>query len=54
MTVLRTPDDRFENLSGYSFEPHYLEIVDADLGRLRIHYVDEGPAHGPVVVCLHG
>jgi haloalkane dehalogenase len=54
MTVLRTPDDRFKNLSGFPFEPHYLEIVDADLGRLRIHYVDEGPAHGPVVLCLHG
>jgi len=54
MTVLRTPDERFENLSGFPFEPHYLEIVDADLGRLRIHYVDEGPAHGPAVLCLHG
>lgn len=54
MTVLRTRDERFENLAGYPFEPHYLEIVDADLGRLRIHYVDEGPAHGPVVLCLHG
>jgi len=54
MTVLRTPDERFEKLSGFPFEPRYLEIVDADLGRLRIHYVDEGPAHGPVVVCLHG
>ena len=54
MTVLRTPDERFENLSGYPFDPHYMEIVDPDLGRLRIHYVDEGPAHGPVVVCLHG
>jgi len=54
MTVLRTPDERFEKLSGFPFEPRYMEIVDADLGRLRIHYVDEGPAHGPVVVCLHG
>jgi haloalkane dehalogenase len=54
MTVLRTPDERFENLSDYPFDPHYMEIVDPDLGRLRIHYVDEGPAHGPVVVCLHG
>ena len=31
MTVLRTPDDRFENLPGFPFEPHYTEIVDADL-----------------------
>ena len=54
MTVLRTPDDRFKDLPGFPFEPHYSEIVDADLGRLRIHYVDEGPALGPVVLCLHG
>jgi len=54
MTVLRTPDECFRNLSGFPFEPHYLEIVDSRLGRLRIHYVDEGPAHGPVVLLLHG
>jgi haloalkane dehalogenase len=54
MTVLRTPDNRFENLSGYPFEPHYCVIADPALGALRVHYVDEGPAHGPVVLCLHG
>jgi haloalkane dehalogenase len=54
MTILRTPDDRFDNLPDFPFEPHYCEIRDADLGPLRIHYVDEGPGHGPVVLCLHG
>jgi haloalkane dehalogenase len=54
MTVLRTPDSRFENLPGYPFEAHYCTINDPDFGSLRIHYVDEGPAHGPVVLCLHG
>jgi haloalkane dehalogenase len=54
MTVLRTPDDRFTDLSGYPFEPHYQEIEDPDLGSLRIHFVDEGPRDGEVVLCLHG
>ena len=54
MTVLRTPDDCFKNLSGFSFQPHYAETEDEDLGLLRIHFLDEGPADGPVVLCLHG
>ncbi len=47
MEALRTPDDRFEDLPGYDFEPHYV-----DVDGLRIHYVDEGG--GPVVLLLHG
>lgn len=49
MTVLRTPDDRFANLSGWDFEPKYLELEAG-----RIHYVDEGPRDGEVYLCLHG
>jgi haloalkane dehalogenase len=45
--ILRTPDDRFEHLPGYGFEPHYVEVDG-----LRIHYVDEGS--GPVVLLMHG
>ncbi|MBT8146999.1 MAG: haloalkane dehalogenase [Gammaproteobacteria bacterium] len=47
--VLRTPDARFENLPGYDFEPHYLTIDG-----YRIHYIDEGPADGEVILMLHG
>jgi len=47
--VLRTPDSRFENLPGYNFEPHYVSIDG-----YRIHYIDEGPADGEVILMLHG
>jgi len=35
--VLRTPDDRFENLQDHPFEANYMEIDG-----LRIHYLIEG------------
>lgn len=54
MKVLRTPDKRFEALEGYAFAPHYVEIADADGTGLRIHYVDEGPRSGPLVLLMHG
>jgi haloalkane dehalogenase len=43
----RTPDERFEGLPGFPFEPHYLEQDG-----LRLHYLDEGS--GPPVLLLHG
>lgn len=49
MNALRTPDDRFVDLPGYDFEPHYV-----DIGGLRMHYVDEGPADAAPVLLLHG
>lgn len=52
--VLRTPDERFVDLPEYPFAPHYCTIDDDDLGALRMHYVDEGPADAPVVLMLHG
>jgi haloalkane dehalogenase len=49
MEILRTPDERFADLPGYPFEPHYVEV-----GGLRIHYVDEGPPDADPVLLLHG
>ena len=49
MDFLRTPDDRFANLPGYPFEPHYTEVDG-----LRIHFVDEGPRDAASILMLHG
>lgn len=54
MDVLRTPDERFENLPDWPYEPHYLTVTDADGTDLRIHYVDEGPREGSLVLLMHG
>ena len=47
--VLRTPDSRFENLPDYDFKPNYVEVQG-----YRIHYIDEGPDDGEVMLMLHG
>jgi haloalkane dehalogenase len=54
MESLRTPDDRFNNLDGYTFEPNYFEIDDLDGGTLRVHYVDEGDKSAKPVLLMHG
>ena len=46
---VRTPDSRFEGLADYDFAPHYV-----DIDGMRMHYVDEGPRDGEVVLLLHG
>jgi haloalkane dehalogenase len=58
MQVLRTPDERFDDLPDYPFEPHYAEIDSGD-GHgttLRVHYLDERPEQpsGETVLLLHG
>lgn len=47
--VVRTPDQHFENLPDYPFAPHYLDSLG-----YRIHYIDEGPRDGQVVLLMHG
>ena len=50
MDTLRTPDDRFEDLPDYDFEPHYARVSG-----MRMHYVDEGPQDAAeTVLLLHG
>jgi haloalkane dehalogenase len=54
MEILRTPDSRFDNLAGYPFAPHYVDVAASDTDKLRMHYVDEGTSDGPPIVLLHG
>ncbi len=50
----RTPDDRFADLPGFAFAPHYADALPGYEG-LRVHYVDEGPANAAqTFLCLHG
>ena len=54
MDILRTPDERFEELADYPFAPHYATVAAADGTPLRLHYLDEGPADAPPVLLMHG
>ncbi|HTS76445.1 MAG TPA: haloalkane dehalogenase [Bryobacteraceae bacterium] len=46
-SVLRTPDDRFQNLPGFPYAPRYTEVEG-----LRMAYVESG--EGNPILCLHG
>jgi haloalkane dehalogenase len=54
MKGLTTPDERFANLPGWPFAPHYIDVPDGEGGSLRMHYVDEGPSSSAPVLLLHG
>src|SRR5215471_21388529 len=49
MKVLRTPEERFADLPGFGYQPRY-----ADVGGLRLAYVEAGPPGGEPVLLLHG
>ena len=45
LSVVRTPEDRFEGLEGlgYKFAPHYVELpIGGGKTLPRVHYIDEG------------
>ena len=46
---VRTPDVQFQDLPDFPYQPHYVEVDG-----LRMHYIDEGPEDGEIVLMLHG
>lgn len=49
MKVLRTAAERFAGLPDFGYEPRY-----ADVGGLRLAYIEAGPPSGAPVLLLHG
>lgn len=51
--AVRTPDERFADLPGYPWEPHFISDLPS-LAGLRLHYLDEGPRDASLTwLCLH-
>lgn len=54
MKVLRTPEERFNNLLNFPYTPHYAEALKG-YENLRMHYIDEGPKDAQFTfLCSHG
>jgi len=49
MKLLNTPEERFEDLPDFSFEPHFIEVDG-----INIHYLDEGTNQAEVILLMHG
>lgn len=53
MEIFRTPDERFENLPDFAFQPHYVDL-NIDGESLRMHYLDEGTGEQGIMLMAHG
>ena len=55
MELVRTPDERFANLEGWTFEPVYVEVTSTtDPTPVRMATYSYGPDGGEVILLLHG
>ncbi|MEO9946177.1 haloalkane dehalogenase [Paraglaciecola sp.] len=54
MQFKTTPDKSFNKISDYQYQANYLSVEDTESGFLNLHYVDEGPKNGEIVLMLHG
>jgi haloalkane dehalogenase len=59
--LLRTPEERFDDLPDFAYTPRYAQVPVGDgdgggagEGTVRMAYVEAGPADGRVVLLLHG
>ncbi|MEM7605981.1 MAG: haloalkane dehalogenase [Myxococcota bacterium] len=51
MQILETPAHHFDGLVDYPFAPNFVPV---DPSGARMHYVDEGPKDGALMLLLHG
>ncbi|TES96247.1 MAG: haloalkane dehalogenase, partial [Promethearchaeota archaeon] len=49
MKLLSTPEERFENLPDFTFNPHFIKVDG-----IKIHYLDEGNKQAEVILLMHG
>src|ERR1700752_178544 len=53
MQSLRTPGERFADLPEFPYPARYCDVADCDGGRLRVAWVEDGPAEADPVLMLH-
>ncbi|MFX1234144.1 MAG: haloalkane dehalogenase [Promethearchaeota archaeon] len=49
MKLMRTPEERFQEITDFPFEARYLEIDG-----IRIHFIDEGSKDKDCILLMHG
>lgn len=53
MKILKTPEERFNNLPGYSFTTNFVNVASTE-EPVMMHYVDYGDKNAAIILMLHG